>query len=314
VASATAAALTPIGGMRWNSFVMTEGYQPASERENLVWFNGVADGYFSTLGIDLLAGRDFNSGDRKDGPQVAIITQSVARRLFGNTSPIGRQMWVQNGDKPDPPMEIVGLVADAKYASLRDTVAPTVYRPWPQTDGFGYLTFAVRSREEVALALPGILETAKGVLPNSTLNISTLSSQLSQSLSKERLMATLSGFFGGLALLLALIGLYGTMAYNVARRKKEIGIRVALGATRSRLIGMVTGEAGRMIVAGLVLGGIGTFGATRLVESFLYGRTPLDPLTMILAAFAVGGIALLAGALPALRAVRQDPQAVLREE
>jgi len=314
VVSAGAAVLTPIGGMGWNSLVFAEGYQPAGERENLVWFNGVTDGYFTTLGIDRLAGRDFDSRDRADGHQVAIVSQATARKLFGSTNPIGRQIWVKNSDTPEPPMEIVGVVGDAKYRSLRDTLAPTVYRPWVQADEFGALTLIVRTREETARAIPGILEAAKQVLPNTPLGIRTLSGELSRSLTQERLMATLSGFFGGLALLLALVGLYGTMAYNVTRKRKEIGIRVALGATRARLIRLIAGEAGQMIVAGVVLGGLATIATTRLVRSLLYGRSPLDPLTLFLAAALVAGVALLAGALPAIRAVRQDPQAVLREE
>jgi putative ABC transport system permease protein len=134
------------------------------------------------------------------------------------------------------------------------------------------------------------------------------------SLGRERLLATLSGFFGGLALVLSLIGLYGTMAYNVTRRRKEIGIRAALGASRTHLLHMVLGEAGRMIVTGIVIGGIGIFATTRLVESFLYGRTPLDPMTMVLTVGSVACVALLAAAVPATRAARQNPQAVLREE
>jgi ABC-type antimicrobial peptide transport system permease subunit len=259
-------------------------------------------------------GRDFTEKDGSTPPKVALINRSLAQRVFGTASPIGRQFQVRNSDKPDPPVEIIGVVGDARYGSLRDTLAPTIYVPWAQSEGFGQITFEVRTEGSITDAVSRIIAVAGAVAPNASLQISTLSGQLEASLARERLLASLSGFFGGLALLLALIGLYGTMAYNVTRRRKEIGIRVALGATRGRLLGLVTGEAARMVVTGLLLGGVATFAATRLVRSFLFGRTPLDPTTMIVSAVAVAGVALLAGALPAVKAVRQDPQSVLREE
>ena len=314
ILGASASVITPVSGMGWNSFVVSEGYKPLKENDNLVWFNGVTEGYFGTLGTAVLAGRDFNQADAGNGPKVAIVNRAFARRIFGESNPIGRQIQVKNTDTADPPIEIIGLVGDARYGSLRDTLAPTIYLPWTQAEGFPSLTFEVRSDGPLADVVTKILSVSGATLPNASLEISTLSGQLASSLARERLLATLSGFFGGLALLLALIGLYGTMAYNVTRRRKEIGIRAALGATRAGLVKLVAGEAGRMILAGLVLGGAGTFAATRLVRSFLFGRTPLDPTTLVWAVTAVAGVALLAGAIPAVRAVRQDPQAVLREE
>lgn len=314
--SASGSVITPVSGMGWNSFIQTEGYQPKAKGDNLVWFNGVTDGYFGTLGTTILMGRDFTENDGPGSPKVAVVNRLLARRLFGDRNPIGRQFQVQNDDKPGPPIEVIGVVGDARYGSLRDTLAPTVYVPWAQSEGegFGGLKFEVRTGGSIADAVGRILGVAGTVMPHASLEISTLSGQLAGSLARERLLASLSGFFGGLALLLALIGLYGTMAYNVTRRRKEIGIRAALGATRAGLVRLVAGEAGRMIIAGLLLGGIATFAATRLVGSFLFGRTPLDPMTLALAVASVAGVALLAGAIPAVKAVRENPQSVLREE
>ena len=314
VLAASGAVLTPVSGRHWNGFVEVAGYQPTGETDNLVWFNGVTDGYFSTLGTAVLAGRDFTDADDARAPRVAIVNRALARKFFGGANPVGRRFQMRGGDDHATPVEVVGLVADAMYRSLRDTLAPTVYVPWTQAEHFGALTYEVRSQGSTSDAVNGILRAAKAVLPNASFEIRSLSGQLAASLARERLLATLSGFFAGLALLLALIGLYGTMAYNVTRRRKEIGIRVALGATRLRLLRLVTGQAGRLVLAGLVLGGAATVAATRLVQSFLFGRTPLDPFTLIMATTLVAAVALVAGAIPAIRAVRQDPQAVLREE
>jgi putative ABC transport system permease protein len=314
IEAASASLLTPVSGRRWNSLVLVDGYTPTGETDNLVWFNGVTDGYFATLGIDFVTGRDFTGREGSAGERVAIITRSLARKFFGETSPLGRQFRIQGGGEPGPPVEVIGVVEDAKYSSLRDSTAMTVYVPWSQAEHWGSLTFEVRGRGEMTDAVAATLAAARTVIPGASLNIGTLSGQLAGSLARERLLATLSAFFGGLALLLALVGLYGTMAYNVTRRRKEIGIRIALGASRFRLMGMVLREVCRVIVAGVVIGGLAIFATSRLVRSFLYGRTPLDPVTLAVAALAVAAVALLAGALPAVRASRQDPQVTLREE
>lgn len=314
VVSASASVLTPVSGAGWNSFVMTEGYTPASQEDNLVWFNGVADGYFATMGTPLLAGRDFTTADGPGGPQVALVNQALARKLFGGANPLGRRITVQGGRGQGPPIEVVGVVGNAKYRSLRDDDPPTAYIPWTQADHIGGLNFEVRSREGAGRVASQVAAEAVAVLPGASVVMSTLSGQLSTSLARERLLAALSGFFGGLALLLALIGLYGTMAYNVTRRRKEIGIRVALGASRARLARMILGDALRLVAFGLVLGGMATVAATRLVGAFLYARTPLDPVTLGFAVLTVVLVGVAAGAVPALRATRQDPQAVLREE
>ncbi len=310
----SASVITPVSGRGWNSFVLPPGYEPPGKYDNLVWFNGISDGYFATLGTPLLAGRDIAPTDQASSPKVAVVNRAFAHRFYGDKNPVGRRFKVQNGEPETPELEIVGVVGDAKYRSLRDSLDPTVYVPWTQNQFFGHIVILARSAQPTSTTVAALVAAAQGTMPNASLQLSTLAGQLDTSLARERLLALLSGFFGGLALLLALIGLYGTMAYSVTRRRKEIGIRVALGATRARLVAMVTGEAGRLVGVGIVLGAGAVAAATRLVKSFLYGRTPLDPMTMVAAVLLVALVALAAGALPAVRAVRQDPQAVLREE
>jgi predicted permease len=313
ILDASGSVLTPVSGRGWNGFVTTAGYTPANKYDNLIYFNGVTDRFFSTMGTTLVAGRDFDPRDER-GPRVAIINLAAAKKLFGSASPLGRVIQTDNGPDRLDALEVVGVVEDAKYRSLRDTNTATVYVPWTRAEHFESLVVEVRSRAPRSETVATILDAAKQALPTASLEISTLSDQLSESLSRERLLAMLSAFFGGIALLLALIGLYGTMAYNVTRRRKEIGIRVALGATRAGLIRLIVSEAGRMILVGLVAGGAATVAGTRLLSSFLYGRTPTDPLTLVLATLAVASVALAAGAIPAVRATREDPQTVLREE
>jgi ABC-type antimicrobial peptide transport system permease subunit len=218
-------------------------------------------------------------------------------------------------DGSGPAVEIIGMVTDAKYRSLREEPLPTVYVPLSQdTVPGGYMTFELRAAGPAAALVPGVKTAIAEMDPAISLEFVTLSEQVAESLTRERLLATLSSFFGGLALLLATIGLYGIMSYNVARRRNEIGIRIALGAARPRVLRMVLGEVGWMVGVGVVVGIGAALAVTRLVSSFLFGVTPSDPTTLLLSALLLTAVALVAGALPAWRAARMDPMGVLREE
>jgi ABC-type antimicrobial peptide transport system permease subunit len=213
-------------------------------------------------------------------------------------------------------VEIVGVMKDAKYGTLREEILPTAFvaagqDPKPR-ESFTF-ELAVASGAPTALA-QGVKATIAGVNPDVSLRFATLAVQVEQSLARERLLATLSGFFGGLALVLAMIGLYGVMSYNVARRRNEIGIRMALGAEQSRVLRMVLREVAILIGVGLVLGLGVAIGTTRFVESFLYGMKANDPWTLALAAGVLALVASLAGFLPARRASRLDPMTALRDE
>jgi ABC-type antimicrobial peptide transport system permease subunit len=211
-------------------------------------------------------------------------------------------------------------VKDAKYETLREEIPPTAYRAWTQDrPGMAapspFTNFELRSAAGApADLIPGVKAAMEEVNRDITLQFTTLARQVDESLTRERLLATLSGFFGALALLLATIGLYGVMAYNVARRRNEIGIRMALGAEQSRVLRMVLGEVALLIGIGLVIGLGAALATTRFVASFLYGIKSNDPWTLSLAAGVLALVAALAGFLPAHRASRLDPMTALREE
>jgi len=211
----------------------------------------------------------------------------------------------------------VGVVRDAKYYSLREAPRPTAYVPLAQAELFGFsLDFELRTEPgaPAASVIPAVKATVAQADPSVSLVFTTLAGQVAESLTRERLLATLSGFFGGLALLLAVVGLYGTMAYGVTRRRTEIGIRMALGAAPARVLRMVLGEAGLLLASGLALGALGALAAARLLTSFLFGVTPTDPTTLALSALTLAAAAAAAAALPAWRASRLDPMVPLREE
>ncbi|HEX3928645.1 MAG TPA: FtsX-like permease family protein, partial [Gemmatimonadales bacterium] len=204
---------------------------------------------------------------------------------------------------------------DSKFGSLRDSTNMMMYVPAVQ-DPRSPTSFTLELRSDVAPT--SLVREVKGVMaelsPTASLTFTTLSDQVARSLSQDRLLATLATFFGVLALVLALIGLYGTMSYNVARRKSEIGIRIALGAARQRVVQMVLGEVSGVVIAGLIIGGLLSLVATRLVASFLFGLTAGDPVTWIASATVLMTVALLAAAVPAWRAARMNPMTALREE
>ena len=300
---------TPLGNSGENTVVAVDGAQANPETGVPSSVNHVSAGYFATMGTGLLRGRDISSADNATSPSVALISEGVARKLFGFANPIGKRL------RGSPPTEVIGVVEDSRFNSLRDSASGMVYLPAAQAGGsLNNFTFELRSVVAPATLIAGVKRVMAGVSPTASLQFTTLSAQVARSLSRDRLLATLATFFGGLALLLALIGLYGTMAYNVARRKNEIGIRIALGAARERVVRMVIGEVSAVVVIGLGVGALLALVATRLVASFLFGLTASDPLTWIASAGILLSVAVLAGAVPAWRAARMNPMTALREE
>jgi predicted permease len=281
----------------------------------LAFFNQVSDGYFATLGTGLVAGRDFVPADQGRPTPVAIVNESMARHFFGQVNPIGRTFSVQRGDRTGAAMEIVGVVRDAKYQSLTEENQPTVYLPFGAgSDPEKFINLELRSEGSLTALSGAVKDLVASVNPAISLDLTTLQSQVSESLARPRLLATLSGFFGALALLLAVIGLYGTLSYGVARRRNEICIRLALGAGRERVLRMIVSEAGRLVLLGTIAGVLLALATTRFVESFLFGLEATDPATLILSACVLAGVAMAAAFLPAWRASRLDPTEALREE
>lgn len=315
VASASSSKVTPIDGTVWNTYVEVEGFEPADRRETLVWFNSTSDNYFSTLETSLLAGRDFDSRDALGSVQVAIVNETMAQRFFGNPQPLGRYFRVSRSGGEIQVYELIGVVSDTKYTNIDEETRPIAYLPLAQDqDDWGHVEFQIRTAGEPALLISAVTELMADVHPRLSIRFSTLEDSVAASLTRPRILAVLSGFFGGVALLLAMIGLYGTLSYRIASRRNEIGVRLALGAARARVLGMVLGEVGRMTLLGIVLGVGCAIGGTRLLASFLFGVEATDAMTLVLSAVTLATVALAAGALPAWQAARLDPMETLREE
>ena len=293
-----------------------EGYTSKSKDDTLVFDNQVSDGFFKTLGTDLLEGRDFNSHDTPVSTKVAIVNQRMAKKFFTGQSPIGRRYRSQEGNSLSDPVEIIGVVKDSKYVELReDIVPPSTVAASQDTNAGQSATFELRVDAGTPMTvISPVKSSIAQVNRYVSLEFKTLALQVDESLARERLLATLSGFFGGLALLLAMIGLYGVVSYSVARRRHEIGIRMALGAQKSWVLRAVLGEVASLIGIGLAIGLGIAMGTTRFVASFLYGTKPNDPWTFSLAAAVIAMVAGLAAFLPARRASQLDPMNALREE
>jgi len=306
---------TPLGGAVGASYLQIEGYTFASTERELVFFNEVSDRYFETLGTYFLAGRDFNAHDTADSPKVAIVNESFAKKYFHGQDPIGRRYRPEQGNKLSDPVEIVGLVRDAKYLDLREEFHPTVYVAAGQDTNPGKIvTFELRAAGNATAMIQEAKRAVAAVDPGASLQFRTLAGQVDESLARERLLATLAGFFGGLALLLAVLGLYGVMSYNMTRRRNEIGIRMALGAQQPRVLLTMLGEVAILIGIGLAIGLVATISATHLIASLLYRVKANDPRMLSLAAAVLASVAAIAGFLPAHTASRLDPMEALREE
>ena len=315
VQSASISQMTPIGGSSWNEVVGADGFNAATMEDRLVYFNEVSDGFFATLGMTLRAGRDFDRRDVPGATKVAVINETMARRFFGTSNPLGKSFYTMQHEKRGEPIEVIGVVKDAKYEELREETLATAYVAMSQEPRASAMSnFEVRVADDPRAIIPAVKTNVAELSPNISLQFKTFTAQVNASLTRDRLLATLSGFFGVLALLLATVGLYGTLSYSVARRRNEIGIRIALGAQGSGVMKLVLGEVGRLTIIGIVLGALVSFGAMRWVTSFLYGLSASDPGTMTAAALTLAAVAIAAGALPAWRAARVNPVDALREE
>lgn len=314
VRSASISRIVPLSGTGWNDVMYVDGYTAQSNDDSLAYFNAVSDEYFHTLGTPMLAGRSFGSADRAGMPPAAIVNEAFAKQFFHTTNAVGRTVRYGYGD-PGAPATIVGVVADAKYSSVRKSAPPTVYVSIAQdTDFWGDVNAELRVAGAPASAEPAAVAALARISPHASVKFTTLASELSDVLRRERALAVVSGFFGALALLLAMLGLHGVMSYAVARRRAEIGIRMALGAGQRRVAGMVLREVIVLLALGLAIGLGFAAATTRLISSFLYGLEPMDVATLAGAIALLAIVALGASYLPARRAARVDPMDALREE
>jgi putative ABC transport system permease protein len=313
VDAAADASVVPVSGYGWNEGIWIAGDEkrPADSR-----FDRVSPGYFATMKTGFLDGRDFDSHDTASSPKVAIVNETFARKFLNGGNPIGMTFRIDAfvGDA-SPMYQIVGFVKDAKYEDLREEPRAIVYVAQMQDDRpDNDPQFVIHSSMPPASVVPGIKEAIMQSAPEAIIDFGMMETMIRDSLLRERLMATLSGFFGVLAVVLATIGLYGVISYTVARRTNEIGLRVALGAQRGDVVGMIMREAGTMLLIGLAVGAVLTLAVARAAASMLYGLKPHDPLTLTVAVVALTLVAALASFLPAHRAARLDPMAALREE
>lgn len=315
VARAALSAITPVSNSTWTFGVEVSGAMPLGEREKTVFANFVSPGWFAAYGTHLVAGRDFSPRDGRGAARVAVVNLAFAKRFLNGASPLGhivRHMFERPGQ--EKPMEIVGVVADAVYRSPRDPAPPTLYLPFAQIDepppGARLSVRAATSNP--ALLVHDITRAIAQVDSRLALTFYPLRSYLDGALAQERMVAMVSGFFGALALLLAGLGLYGVTAHMVGRRRAEIGIRMALGATPGGVVGRVLAGVGLLVTSGVVLGAIASAWAVRFVRTLLYGVEARDPWTFAAGAILLAVVAAVAAWLPARRAARIDPASVLR--
>ena len=304
-------------GNGWNDGVEFPGQKVGQNEKRIYpWFDRISAGYFRTMEMPMLAGRDFDLRDTSTSPAVAIVNQEFSKKFFNGENAVGKVFRIEAGPGEVQPLyQIVGMVKNSKYQSLREDFKPIVYVAATQEKTAGLGTrILVRSTAPLGSLTAAVRRTLLEENPEISLQFRVFSSMLQESLLRERLMATLSGFFGFLAIVLATIGLYGVISYMVARRRSEIGIRMALGANRGDVLALVLREAGMLLAAGLVIGTGLAIAVGRTASSMLFGLKPTDPLTIGLSIALLAVVAMVASFLPAMRAARLEPMLALREE
>jgi predicted permease len=272
----------------------------------------VSANFFDVMQIPLLTGRSFNDRDTATSPKVVIVNEAAARKYFANEQPIGRRFG--SSVETMGQLEIVGVVRDAKYDSVRESAPPTMYVPYTQTRA-GNAVFEVRTAGNAAAATGAIREVMRQIDPNlPMMDVTTQVEQVEMRFAQEKLFAQAYALFGAVALLLASIGLFGLMSYNVARRTNEIGIRMALGAQRHDVLQLVMRESMLLVAIGIVLGLGAAYAASSYIATLLYGLPPTDPASIALAVALMAAVAGIAAYLPARRASRVDPMVALHYE
>jgi putative ABC transport system permease protein len=311
VLAAGTAAPSPLGGSTWDDDIKAEGYTAHPGEDPDVNFMSVSPGALEALRARLLQGRLFDERDRKESPKVVLVNQTLARYFFAQVSPIGRHLEIPDAGWA----EVVGVLRDSKFVSLREETPRMVYIPASQAEVHPAEAFVARTAGEPVALAREIRETAGRINPSVRIdNVRSMVDQMDETLAQERLVAKLSGAFGVLALLLAAVGLYGLMAYAVARRFNEIGIRMAMGARRSDVLALVLGDTLMLVFLGLAIGIPVALACGRWVAKLLFGLSPTDPGTIVVAAAVLAATAILAAAVPAYRASKVDPMTALRYE
>jgi predicted permease len=315
VSGATAALVPSLGGSNWGSDVAVEGFKAGPDTDSNARYNEVGPGYFRTMGIPLLAGREFTRADAVKAPKVAIVNEAFANKFTLGRDAVGKRIGSGSGYTSELDTEIVGLVQNAKYSQVKDEVPPLFFRPYRQDPEVGFITFYVRTSvdpESFLANIPRVLARLDANLPVE--NLRTMEQQVQQNVFEDRLISTLSSAFAGLATLLAAVGLYGVLAYTVAQRTREIGLRIALGAAPGRVRLMILRQVGVMTIVGGLIGLAAAIALGRAAQSMLFELKGYDPVVLAVSAVLLSVVALGAGLLPAHRASQVDPMRALRYE
>jgi predicted permease len=313
VTSVTASLVPLLGGSNWGNDVTVQGFAGGPDADRNSQYNAIGSGYFKVMGIPLIAGREFTESDTDGAPRVAIVNEEFARKFNLGRNAVGKHMKQGRGPG-DPEIEIVGLVQNAKYSEVKQEIPPVFFLPYRQ-EGPGMSNFYVRGALETEKLLSMIRPVVAQVDPNVPVeNLRTMDQTINDNIAPDRIVAILSGAFAFVATLLASVGLYGVLAFTVAQRTREFGVRMALGAAPGRVRGMVLRQVGLMTAVGGVAGLLAAVGFARLSESLLFEIKGYDPLVLSTSASILVFVALVAGFVPARRASKLDPMRALRYE
>jgi predicted permease len=315
VQSVSSAEIPLFAGSNSSSNITVEGYTPTEGEDMSPMRNGVGPAYFATMGVPLVGGREFTKQDSLQNQKVAIVSESFAKRFFGDASALGRRMAFGGGNNVKLDIEIVGVAKDAKHSSVRGENQPFIYTPYMQNEDIGQITFYVRTTQEPEALANSLRHQVAQLDPNLPVySLRTLQEQIEESIFGDQLMAVLSAVFGLLAALLATVGIYGVMAWTVTQRSREIGIRMALGARAGDVLKLIVGQGMMLTIIGVVIGLAAAYGVTRLVESLLFSVSATDVPTFIVITLLLIAVSLVACYLPARRATKVDPIVALRHE
>src|SRR5688572_15244335 len=313
--TSVAATMVPVlAGDNWGNSLVVEGFEAGPDTNTNASFNGVGPGYFRTMGIPLMTGREFTSADVFGAPKVAVVNQAFAKKFNLGDNPIGKRFGL-GGPNAKPDIEIVGLAQDAKYSDVKREIPPQYFLPYKQEERLGFGYFYLRTAtppEQMLSTVPAVMRKLDASLPLG--DIKTMTQQIQENVTQDRIISTLSLAFALLATVLAAIGLYGVLAYTVAQRTREFGLRMALGADGGTVRGMVMKQVAKMAVIGGVIGMVVAIGVGRLAQSILFELQGHDPMVLTLSTIALGIVALGAGFIPAWRASKIDPMNALRYE
>ena len=316
-ASAVTSTMVPlIAGSNWNNDVRVEGFKAEEgSRANNSSLNAVGSGFFRSIGVPVLTGREFTDADAATAPKVAIVNQAFAKHFNLGPNPVGKRMAQGSSDTLPLDIEIIGLVRDMKYSNVKGTIPPVFFTPHRQARRMTTMYYYVRTGSEPTTMLrtmAGVVQRLDPMLPVEDLR--TMPEQVRLETFEDRMISTLAASFALLATLLASIGLYGVLAYSVAQRTREIGVRMALGADAGEVRLLVLRQVGVMVAIGAVIGLAGAFGLAKAAQSMLYQMSGADPFVMTTSTVLLAIVALAAGFVPALRASRVDPIQALRYE